>query len=184
MRRNSNIFKKRHLFVGLFILLICGISIGYAALQTTLTINGKTKIAKVDWNVHFSNAKVIETNLDDASIDQTITIDNTAKTHATWTVTLSQPGDFYEFSIDVVNEGTLDAKLTNISADYLSEEEEVFANYTINGQPALNSVLKPGNSYTLTFRVEFDEDIEAKDLPTSPKEITLDYELEYVQNRK
>lgn len=42
-----------------FILMLC-ITIGYAALNSTLNINGKSNISKNNWNIHFDN--VVTTN--------------------------------------------------------------------------------------------------------------------------
>ena len=46
--------KKRYVLVMMLFLLV-GISIGYAALATTLNINGNTTIEKASWDIHFEN---------------------------------------------------------------------------------------------------------------------------------
>ena len=52
MRRiNKNIF-----FIIVFLLCI---SVGYAVLNSTLIINGKSNISKNIWDVHFENINVI-----------------------------------------------------------------------------------------------------------------------------
>ena len=53
MQRRKNI-----LFV--LLLLVVGLSVGYALLQTTLTINGTSKIKGNTWDIHFANLNVID----------------------------------------------------------------------------------------------------------------------------
>ena len=45
-------------FIALAVLLILAISIGYAALSTTLTINGTANIASNSWPIYFTNVQV------------------------------------------------------------------------------------------------------------------------------
>lgn len=182
MRRKSNNSKKSYLYVGLFLLLIAGISMGYAALKTTLSINGTAKISKVAWDIHFANATPKDGSVTPGEGDTGIVIDSSDNTHASWAVTLAKPGDKYEFTIDVVNGGSLDAKLEKITKTDLTEEQKKFATYEITGEKEPNSVLAANGSYTLTFKVEFKSDVDPEDLPKTPQQITLDYKLDYVQN--
>ena len=196
MRRNNGFFKKRNLMVGLFILVVAGISIGYAALQTTLTINGTTKIKKTTFQVCFENAKQLNTE-DTHSINPTATqgdsgiaINSNDCTKASWSITLNEPGDFYEFSIDVHNTGTLNAKLTDVVATTVADlttEQQKYVSYTISpvspqtALPAINDPLNAGNKYTLKFKVMFRTDIDPEDLPQTPQTMNFNYKLTYDQ---
>lgn len=207
MRKNSSIFKKRGFVIGLFILLIGGISFGYAALSTTLTINGKTNIGKVGWDIHFFDASVTDGSVENGTPANQIIKTDTTK--AEWSATLSEPGDFYEFTINVGNFGTIDAKLGTLpdddtkkyiidtmqakyaaSGEELSEADQTklakLIKYTITGEPADKLAKANGStptSYNLKFRVEFNTDIVGQDLLTEA--VTLDYlyELKYVQDK-
>lgn len=179
MRRKEKFFSKKFLLIGLFILLIAGISIGYAALQTTLSINGTTKINKVGWDIHFENIQVAENSVNNGSA----IINANDSTEVTYNVTLSEPGEFYEFSVDIKNAGTLPAKLESITNPGLTDEEDVYANYTVTGLPAVGSVLASGAKETVTIRVEFDSDIDPEDLPTEDKILTKTIKFNYVQNK-
>ncbi len=188
MRRENVTFNKRFLFIALFIALIAGISFGYAELKTTLSINGDTKIAKVGWNVHFKN--IVVTNGSFLNPDtngtngNTAVIDSTDDTKVTFNVTLNQPGQFFEFSVDVVNDGTLVAKLDDIRETGDDVSAVPYVTYTVTGLPAEGSTLAPGeaNKKTITIRVEFPDDIEAEDLPTSDFTFTKSIELDYIQD--
>lgn len=179
MRRKERSNGKKFLLVGLFLFLICGLSIGYAALQTTLTIKGTTKISKVGWDIHFEN--IVET--DGSAENGTAVISNDDATEITYNVTLAEPGDFYEFTVDVKNAGTLDAKLASVENPELTEEESVYAIYTVTGIPAKDSVLSADDSYKVKIRVEYDFDINPDELPEEEKTISKTIKLNYVQNK-
>ena len=105
---------KRRNKVILLIILILGISIGFAALATTLKIKGATSIGKNTWNIYWDNID------NERGVDATTpaAIDQEDDTLITWGVTLNDPGDYYEFTIDAVNAGTLDAKIKEIVFKY------------------------------------------------------------------
>lgn len=216
MRKNNNFTKKRTFMIALFIMIIAGVSIGYAALQTTLTINGKTKIKKTTFCVQFQNAQQQNTT-DDHSVDpadtegdQGITIDaasdanNNCPNHASWAVTLKEPGDFYEFNIDVANVGTLNAVLDSVTdrvvdstkPDYIiytvspvavtsASDDSDFANFVngtkVPGQAGFDNNLNSGKKFRLNFKVLFSTDIDPSDLPREPQEIKFEYKLDYSQ---
>ena len=107
--------KKRNRILFLLILLL-GIGIGFAALATTLKINGSAIITKNTWNIYWDNV-ANETGVTPETHPQ-ITPDenNVPKTLLTWSVTLNEPGDYYEFEVDAVNAGTLDAEIIGIDS--------------------------------------------------------------------
>ena len=49
---------KKTIYIAIILFLTVGFCIGYAALNTTLTINGSSTIEKNTWDVHFENIKV------------------------------------------------------------------------------------------------------------------------------
>lgn len=58
MNRKDSIINRRLILVAIFIVLICGISFGYAQLRETLSINGKTNIKAVKWDVNLRNLQL------------------------------------------------------------------------------------------------------------------------------
>jgi len=179
MRRKEKSTGKKFLLIGLFVFLIAGLSIGYAALQTTLTINGTTTISKVGWDIHFED--IVET--EGSEENGTAVISNDDSTEITYNVTLAAPGDFYEFTVNVKNAGTLDAKLASVENPQLTDEEAVYAIYTVEGIPAKDSVLAADDFYQVKIRVEYDPDINPDELPTEEKTLSKTIKLNYVQNR-
>ena len=211
MRRKSSFMKKRYFMIALFLMLIAGVSVGYAYLSTTLTINGHTKIAKAKWDIRFTNPQPLREGstvaaIDTAADDYGIRITNDAATHAEWLLTLKQPGDKYVFSIDVENKGTIDGKLDSVVATTLEALAQRTGNedltkvfnydYTVVTADAAetaapdrvrkDNVLAVGEKFRIIFTLEFIEDISNEDLATIPEagySLDMDYILNYKQSR-
>lgn len=184
MKRESVILRKRNIFIALFLLLIVGISFGYARLETTLSITGDTKISKVGWLVHFKNLQITENSELNGGANTAVIVDND-DTKVTYSVTLKKPGDFFEFTVDVVNDGTLDAKLNARRETGTDISSQPFVTYSVEGLPALDSILEPGASHkkTIRIRVEYPVDIRPVDLPSEDFTFTKTIELDYIQAR-
>ena len=99
---------KNSKFIIAFLILFT-ITIGYAILNSILNINGRSNISKNTWDVHFDNIKVTDGSVDAIKVP---TIENNTKID--FDAKLNLPGDFYEFIVDVVNNGTIDAMVESI----------------------------------------------------------------------
>ena len=192
MRRKNK--KKSMLLV--LLMLIAGISMGYAILNTTLNINGTSKIKDAKWNVYWDNPQVTTGSVTDTAP----TIDS-LKTTATFGVTLNNPKDYYEFTIDAVNAGTIDAmiKVNGVNNKVYSDAERTqettlpaAISYTVtyaDGTTIADRHLlakKSGNTptrETYKVRVEYREDISAQDLEEIAGNPTyyMSFNVEYVQ---
>ena len=62
--------KKSSFAVPLLLLLVISISIGYAALSTTLNINGTSTIKKQTWSVHFDTLTVTSGSATEQQLQQ------------------------------------------------------------------------------------------------------------------
>ena len=158
------------------------VTVGYAALSTTLSITGKGTLSKNSWDIHFENLVIVDNG---ASVVTTApTIDST-KTKVSFNITLSKPGDSYEFTVDAVNKGTIDAMLSGFSATSLTADQQKYLTYTVTyGDGATISTkdyLKKGTSETIRVRVKFRDDLSATDLPSSAETLNLIATLVYVQ---
>lgn len=158
------------------------VTVGYAALSTTLSITGKGTLSKNSWDIHFENLVIVDNG---ASVVTTApTIDST-KTKVSFNITLSKPGDSYEFTVDAVNKGTIDAMLSGFSATSLTADQQKYLTYTVTyGDGATISTkdyLKKGTSETIRVKVRFKEDLASADLPTSAETLNLTATLVYVQ---
>ena len=104
---------------------VVGMSIGFAALQQQLTINGNATFEKAKWEVIWDNSTVHETEVNGTNGTVVVNNDNT---NVDYEVTL-KPNSSYSFTVEVVNNGTFDAKLTSINFTGKSPAE-VTTDYT------------------------------------------------------
>ena len=170
--------------LSLLALLLLTITVGYAALSTTLNINGTSKINNATWDVHFANLTVTEGSV---SATKAATIDS-GKTAIDYNVELIKPGDFYEFTVDVTNTGTIDAKLGEAPIlSGVSAAQDIYTNYTVtysDNDTAINAndKLAAGATKKLKVRVEFDRNITNSQLPTEAQPLNLTFAMNYVQD--
>ena len=187
MKKKNSFLRKRYFVIALFLILLAGITLGYSALQTTLSINGTTNIDAVNWDIHFENLAVTSGSVAIGTGNSAAAIDANDPTKITYNITLKNPGDFYEFTVDVKNAGTIDAKLNNIVKTSLTPAQDAYTNYTVKYTdetiPAIGNQLAHGASKKLLVRIEFDTNIEPTDLPTEGATFDLEYKLTYVQDR-
>lgn len=169
--------------LSLLALLLLTITIGYAALSTTLNIKGTSKINNASWDVHFDNLAVTSGSV---SATKAAAIDS-ATTTIDYNVELTKPGDFYEFTVDVTNAGTIDAKLGDAPIlNGVSTEQDVYTNYTVtysdNTAIKANDKLAAGATKKLKVRVDFDKNITNSQLPTDAQTLNLTFAMNYVQD--
>lgn len=176
-RKNGN----GKLFVLLLLLLVVGVSVGYAALSKTLNINGTSNIGNnAKWDVHLENVVVTG-----GSANATTPAKLSGTDTITFAVDLNTPGDFYEFTFDVVNDGTIDAKLgTTPSIPAIPSNLQSYVTYKVtysDDGSALNAndTLAHGATKKVKVRLEFKKDI--AQLPTAEDPLALSFTLNYVQ---
>lgn len=93
------------------VLSVVGISIGFAAMSTDLTINGSAEVVPASWDIKFKDLSS-PTIAGDAEVTTAPTI--TSDTHiGNYAVKLTKPGDSVTYTFKVANDGTIDAKLTD-----------------------------------------------------------------------
>ena len=174
------------MYLFLFILL-CSLGIGYAFLRTELTINGTADFLDARWDIHFNNV-VINPNSVELSAGNTAATISTSTTEVTYAVTLKEPGDFYEFTVDAVNSGSMDAMIDTISSKMggveittLPNYMEYYVTYSDGISLAANQYLKAGETETYKVHIGFKKDISASDLTGQVENKTLSFSVTYVQ---
>ena len=182
MRRN----RRKNMYLFLFILL-CSLGIGYAFLRTELQINGTADFLDARWDIHFNNV-VINPNSVELSTGNTAATISTSTTEVTYAVTLKEPGDFYEFTVDAVNSGSMDAMIDTISSKMggveiitLPSYMEYYVTYSDGIALAPNQYLKAGDTETYKVHIGFKKDINASDLTGQVESKTFSFHVTYVQ---
>ena len=129
--KQLNLKDRKVLFSILSIVLICvfTLTVAYAALNAVLNISGSAQVNAANWDIHLENPNVISGSV--SNDKPTIT----SPTTATFTTTLNTPGDYYEFTIDVVNNGSVDAMIENITkTPTLTTDQAKYLKYEITYQ--------------------------------------------------
>ena len=106
-------YRKKTKFLILIILLF-GLSIGYAYVYGDFKVNGIAGVNKQGWEVYWDNAQVVQGSISQTAPTIVAGTNNTANTKVSFQVDLTNPGQYYEFTVDAVNNGTIDAMITNI----------------------------------------------------------------------
>ena len=176
--------KKSNLLV-LLLLLLVGIGIGYAFLTSNLNIKGSSDIKKAGWDVHFENLVLGSNNV---TATKEAAIDENDKTTVAYTIKLNKPGDKYDFTVDVVNSGTIDVKVDAVNKTGLTEEQAKYVEYTASysdgNDVTIGNKLDVGSKETINVSVKYKTDLNPEDLPSEDKELSLKFEITYVQYDK
>ena len=182
-RINFNIKDRKTLTLGLCLVAVCvfTLTIAYAALNAVLTIQGNAEVVASTWDIHLENARV-------ASGSATTTVPTiTSGRTLTFSTTLNMPGDYYEFTVDVVNGGSIDAMIENVvKTPELTEEQAKFLKYEVsyaNGESISEKQnIGVGVTMPIKVRIEYRNDLNNSDLPTGQVVLDLALTLEYIQS--
>lgn len=175
--------KSRSIYFIFFIVMLILVSIAYAAIAINLgvPIKGIAEVEDLNWNIEFANLEI-----DKGSIKPIVeaTIDE-SKTGINYVINLKQPGDYYSFKVDVINSGTVDAKIFDIVNIDLTPKQKKYLEYEIKYEdgtvPKKDEVLERGTIKNLIVEIRFKEDLTASDLPSSYQDLNLSYKLIYVE---
>lgn len=111
----------KKIFIVVFIVLLLGLAVGYAAFSDTLTISG-TANASGSFDVVFVDAKVVSSE----GVNPEGTIAEISTDKNTLTVVakdLAYPGAGAQFHVVIKNEGTVPARITKITPNNITGNE-------------------------------------------------------------
>ena len=181
------------------LLSVVGISIGFAAMSQELKIEGTAEVVPASWSILFKDLsqKTVAGDgqeLDDPTLTATIIKD--------FDVRLTKPGDSVSYTFKVANDGTIDAKLSDIqfgtptytgtaTGEAKTSDESIVASNlvftlkyldgTTESDLSVGDTLAHDTYRTLKLTVAYDES--ADELPTAAVEIEgLSVTLTYVQD--
>lgn len=168
----------KNLFIILLIILLLLLAVGYAVFSDTLTISG-TANANGKFDLEFQNVRIIsfagieESNINTQIVDGNrlnIKIDN-----------LQYPGSGVEFSADIVNVGTIPAKVNEVGS--FEENGKVTGLVEVKGLDAINTehpVLEPNEKCNIHFTVEWPEG-SYRPITEKNNSTTFGLEINYIQ---
>ncbi len=178
--------------IGVLAFAVLFMSVGFAAYSQTLNINGTTHVAANKWSVHFVSDANAEGYFQRAAGSVTETSKTVSDTAVTYEVTLSKPGDFFAFNIDVINDGDFNATLKTITMTALTEAQQKYLTYTFTydglDYTSTATDLSIGLPYATgsnrkatAVKVQYVQPQNASDLPTEQVNLTLSVALDYQQ---
>ena len=150
--------KIKVLSVVALIVAVLGLTVAFAALSQTLTINGTANVDAASWDIHF---ETISSNKNgDATINDFPHIAGTSITRIN--VTLTKPNDGVEFRTRIVNDGTVDAKIDSVEISPLCEigSPVESCDWNNDGQVTEEDVQKVNDN--LFFSIAYDGGISLK----------------------
>ena len=194
--------RRKNKKINLLLLVILGPTLGFALLSTTLKINGTAGIKSNTWSIHWVKNSITET---DGSVTATTKADTTDSANQVieFTAEFELPGDYYEFTVDAINEGSIDGTIAddtdikkgvyNLSDQLLTTTPENFK-YTVvyadddddpenDVAPAVGDILK-ANGGTKKYKVRVEFDSEAEGLPETAESYKFKFEVVYTQYKE
>ena len=163
----------------LLIAMLLFISIGYALIHTTLKLSGSSKIKEARWNIYFDKVE------NESGVTSSETKIDSKKTTVSFDIDLEKPGDYYQFNVDTVNDGTIDAIIDSTELTGLSENTSEIIDYTVtyadgssvNKCDTLNAKARK----TLLVKVNHFKDIKEEELLDDAENLKLKFKINYVQ---
>ena len=182
--------KKLNNKILLFGILLLTITMGYAAISSTLNITGTSRINNPSWDVHWNNVVVSSGSVTGSQVTTAAHI-LTGNTEVEYSITLSSPGEYYEFTVDAVNAGTIDAMIGTFSNKVYESDGTTERNlpdylaYTVSYNDgsalATNHLLGANSTEKYKVRVEYKTDIDPEDLPTATDTLVYKFDVNYIQ---
>ena len=94
---------------------------------------------------------------------------------------LKTPGDYVEFSFDIVNYNNTDIEIGEILKSNLSEQEQRYLKYVVSyiddREIEKGQILKEKEKKTIKVRIEYKYDITAEELPTTNTILDISYNI-------
>ena len=168
--------RTKALVVVVLLIVIAGFTIAFAALSTTLNINGTAYLDASKWGIRFENLSS-PTKIGSATTTGTAKIEESKSAEITGiNVSLSTPGDKVTYIVDLVNKGTINAKIDNIEKTVLTQEQQRYLTFKVTDKDGREvsegDILSAGETRSLTITIEFIKDLTKEDLPASTSTIS------------
>ena len=177
--------REKVLVVVVLLIVIVGLTVAFAALSTTLNINGTAYLDAAKWGIRFENLSS-PTKIGSATTTGTAKIEESKAAEITgMNVSLSIPGDKIVYTVDLVNKGTINAKIDNIEKTVLTQEQQRYLTFKVTDKNGYEikqgDILEKGETKKITITIEFIKDLTKEDLPKQTSTISLSYRLNFVQ---
>lgn len=180
LRRYRHNTKRTFLYLSFFVVLLC-LYLGFSFMTTSLSINGVSKVSDSKWDVHFENVVISE-----GSVEAITPVTINDSTSVGFNVNLSKPGDFYEFTIDVVNKGTISAELYSyVITPTLTEEQKKYLTYEVkyldDSEIKTGIALNAGDVRTFKILMRYENCEDLVYYPEDEENYSISFKVNYIQ---
>ena len=163
----------------LFFVLILVIGIGYAYVTKSLKINGTNGIGSNSWIIYFDKIQ------NESGVVSTETNITNNRQQVNFNINLKQPGEYYEFDVDTVNDGTIDAMIDSLEVDEIDGDLSNYLSFDVTYKDGTDinkcDLLEKHSRKTITVKVKFDEAVDEDELVTETSDLNLKFKINYVQ---
>lgn len=173
--------------------LICALSVAYAVYGTDVEVGGTVTVKSSSWDIHFEGAQqTSETTVADTSrINPPSSTETTSLTFGANLLV----NEVYEFTINVKNAGTFNAKIADVALSGSKSSSSIdtsdlsyvnpYLTYTVTyadgSAISENDTLNAGESKTIKVRVEYAQPDDYTELPSEDEEYTFKLNINYIQ---
>ena len=152
------------IIIAILAVAILFMSVGFALYSQRLSVTGNVQVDAAKWSIHWDTATFAKTTGSVDILGSDLTDGSTPElsdTSVSFGAKLKKPGDFAEFTIDAVNDGTFNANLTKITlSPELTAAQQEYLSYSVtyNGQEYTQTTdnltipLNPGSSNKVTVQ--------------------------------
>ena len=171
------------------IVAVLGLTIAFAAMSRTLRINGTGKMDPVNWEIYFDNLSSA-TTVGEGVATGTPSLATKGASITNMNVTLKKPGDSVTYTVDIKNDGDIDAEISEINLPTLTTAQstlfEFSATYTNEYEHGhtitVGDMLASKETRNITIVFKYKDITDESLLPNSQEAINLSYSINYVQS--
>lgn len=182
LKRKVQYRKNRYLIYFVLILILFCIGVGYASLHTSLSINGVSNVSRATWDIHLDSSSI---QVDSGSVTP-ISAPSVSGTTVSFSARLENQGDYYSYTVDVVNNGTIDAALGSFTlTPTLTNDQSKYLTFTVtydDGTPlTVGDTLDAHDSRTLKVLARYNSGLDVDDYPIIDEAYDFSLSLNYSQ---
>ena len=175
--------RKTKNLVIVFALIIACLYVGYSLITSNLQVRTSLDVAKTSFDVHFENLRISK-----ESTIETLPTLSEDRTDISFNITLNAPGDSYIINADIINAGTIDAAIGEITLEGLDETSSNHIDtaiiYSLDNKPlAVDDVIKAGETDNILIKVMYKYSSENSNeiLLDQALNVSLTLNIEYVK---
>ena len=173
---------RKNILLIIGVVLLLSITLGSAIVSSLLTISGKTTIKENSWVIYFDS---VRKSTDSVTATEDARITNFEKTRIDFSVNLTEPGDFYEFTVYTVNDGSIDAMVDSVEKSLLTDAQKKYLDFFVtydNGREIKRcDALDAHTRKRIKAIVKFKEGIDVSNYPSEDTNLNLFFDINYVQ---